>query len=313
MPQKQDGSPKLQATPAHKGDEKSISSSEDSKSNILASKTAKTDIGDKTDSNADLAQTSLESNRSAFAQSKAETIPFLDEAHPVPPLVSDAGLHNAPPTTQLGILGPPTTGTGLRTPPLHGRTWMGLGEVDPLSAQSSLQNLNSSKKEIAKAKKENLEQFVNRQDEGRNNLNASPMDMEMSSPEGDIIDQMNEEFWKQQQNQSGVNKTETEEGKSKEFFVESVPNEQSPGEEPYEPESGLIIGEEFEEDLTSITDPKERRKREKQQQKEKTKVQVRLQAFSSHLVILICTVYYKKGRINNCMYMYVLFAKNVYM
>lgn len=99
--------------------------------------------------------------------------------------------------------------------------------------------------------------------------------MEMSSPEGDIIDRLNEEFWKQQQqNQSSVKKTKQE--KPKEMFVEPVINKQSLFEEPYEPESGLIITEDYDEDLTNITDPKERRRRQKEQQKEKTKVQVRL-------------------------------------
>ena len=61
--------------------------------------------------------------------------------------------------------------------------------------------------------------------------------------------------------------------------------EQCSFEEPYEPESGLIIGEEYE-DLNNIADPKERRKKEKQQQKEKTKVQVNVRLESKASIVV---------------------------
>ena len=237
---------------AIKVDEQSISDSKDPKLDL----SAKMDIKDKTDhvekihSDTNSEQCSKNSDKSAFMQSKLETIPFLDEA----------------PTSQLGHLSSPPASTGLRPmPTLQGQTWRNLSEVGLLPG--AVQKLNSNKNELEREKKDNTESFLARNNGGRNNFNASPLDMEMSSPEGDIIDRMNEEFWKQQQqHQSDVNKTE------------SVTNEQTSFEEPYEPESGLIIGEEYEEDLNNITDPKERRRREKQQQKEKTKVQVRLLA-----------------------------------
>lgn len=130
------------------------------------------------------------------------------------------------------------------------------------------------------------------------------MDMEMSSPEGDIIDRMNEEFWRQQQQQPvGMNQAEVEGRQSRDdFTVESEGNEQCSFEEPYEPESGLIIGEEYE-DLNNIADPKERRKKEKQQQKEKTKVQelidkLHRQARVEEEVKHVLKAYYKHRDIN---------------
>ena len=265
--------------PAVKTDKNSMSTSKNLKPDVLASKTTKPDVEIKTDdakktgnNYSESVQTSNSADKSAFVQSKVETIPFLDEASSAPLTISDVGLHKAPPTSQVGILGTPPTGL-LPTLSLPGRTWMGLGEVGLLPTPGSLQNINFNKNEIDKAKTNT----VTRKDEGRNNFDTSPIDMEMSSPEGDIIDQMNEEFWKQQQ-QNRVRKTENEEGKSRDVLAEFMGNEQSLVEEPYEPGSGPVIGEESDEDLNSITDPKERRKREKQQEKEKTKVQVRLLA-----------------------------------
>ena len=292
MPQEkenQDRSSNLQSTfvaskPMIKADERNISNAKDLKSDTSASKPSKTDVGDKTElvkstaDNNDVTQMTVKSDKSAFVQSKLETIPFLGETPSVPAPAGGGGLHSDPPASQLGISGPPLTGTGLlTTSSLHGKTWRDLSEVGLLPTPGSLQKLNSSKRASDKGIKDDLEQYVLRNEEGRKNFNASPMDMEMSSPEGDIIDRMNEEFWKQQQqqHQGVVNKAETKEGNSREAFVESMANEQYSLEEPYEPESDLIIGEEFEEDLNSITDPKERRRREKQQLKEKTKVQVR--------------------------------------
>lgn len=279
-------------------EKQSISKTEDSKDNIsvfLLEKTTtvdanKTDHIKKTNDNVASAQTLEESDKSAFLSSKLETIPFLDEAPPVPPPVSGDREHpNTPAPSQLGLLGSPPTQMGLLpTPTFDGQPWAGLRNVAGVTSghvpKSSLgllptpgtvQKLYSGEKDIEKVKKGKFEPFLTRKEEGRNNFNldVSPMDMEMSSPEGDIIDRLNEEFWKQQQqNKSSVKKTKQE--KPKEMFVEPVINKQSSFEEPYEPESGLIITEEFEEDLNSITDPKERRRRQKEQQKEKTKVQV---------------------------------------
>ena len=228
---------------------------------------------------------------STFLSSKLESIPFLDEAPPPPPPISgDCEPPNTTAASQLGLLGSPPTQMGLLpTPTFDGQPWKGLinlagvksGDI-PKSYQGLLPTpgtfpkLYSGEKDVDKVKKGKFESFGTRKEEGKNNFNLvlSPMDMEMSSPEGDIIDRLNEEFWKQQkQNQSSVKKTKQE--KPKETFVErAVINKQSLFEEPYEPESGLIITEEFEEDLNNITDPKERRRRQKEQQKEKTKVQV---------------------------------------
>ena len=254
--------------PAIKADEQGISNSEDSKLDISVSGAAKMDIKDKTDhmkkidNDTDSEQCSTNSDKSAFMQSKLETIPFLDETPTIPPPVDGGKVHNAASASQLGHLGPSPADTGLPPmPTLQGQTWRNLSEVGLLP--DAVQKLNSNKNELEREKKDNIESFLTRNSEGRNIFNTSPMDMEMSSPEGDIIDRMNEEFWKQQQHhQSDVNK------------IESEANEQTSFEEPYEPESGLIIGEEYEEDLNNISDPKERRRREKEQQKEKTKVQV---------------------------------------
>lgn len=285
-------------------DKQNISKPEDSKDSIstfLHEKTTtvtvdadKSDHIKKTNDSAASAQTSEESDKSMFLSSKLETIPFLDEAPPPapPPVSADRKLPNTPTASQLGLLGSPPTQIGLLpTPTFNGQPWTGLrnlagvtsGNISKssqglLPTPGTLQTLYSGEKDIDKVKKGKFEPFVTRKEEGRNNFSlvVSPMDMEMSSPEGDIIDKLNEEFWKQQQqNQSSVKKTKQEEPKEK--FVEPVINiKQSSFEEPYEPESGLIITEEYDEDLNSITDPKERRRRQKEQQREKTKVQVTL-------------------------------------
>ena len=251
--------------------------------------TNKTDHVKKINDSSASAQMLEESDKSTFLPSKLETIPFLDEVPPAPPPISgDPELPNTTAASQLGLLGFPPTQMGLLpTPTFNGQPWTGLRNLTsvisgniPKSSQGllptpgTLQKLYSGEKDQVKTSK--FEPFVTRKEEGRNNfkLVVSPIDMEMSSPEGDIIDRLNEEFWKQQQqNQSTVKKTKQE--KPKEKFVEPAINKQSLFEEPYEPESGLIITEEYDEDLNSITDPKERRRRQKEQQKEKTKVQVR--------------------------------------
>ena len=284
-------------------DKQNISKPEDSKDSIstfLLEKTTtvkvdadKTDHIKKTNDSAASAKTSEESDKSMFLSSKLETIPFLDEAPPAPPPVSgDLELPNTPAASQLGLLGSPLTQIGLLPiPTFNGQPWTGLrnlagvtsGNISKssqglLPRPGTLQKLYSGEKDIDKLKKGKFEPFVTRKEEGRNNFSLvlSPMDMEMSSPEGDIIDKLNEEFWKQQhENQSSVKKTKQEEPKEK--FVEPEINiKQSLLEEPYEPESGLIFAEEYDEDLNSITDPKERRRRQKEQQREKTKVQVTL-------------------------------------
>lgn len=276
-----------------------ISKPEDSKDNnsvyVLEKTTSvdtnKTDHGKMTNDSVASAQMLEESGKSTFLPSKLETIPFLDEAPPAPPPISrDCEDPNTTAASQLSILGSSPTQMGLLpTPTFDGQAWKGLINLASVTSGNILKSsqgllptpgtlpkLYSGEKDVGKVKKGKCEPFVTRKEEGRKNFNlvVSPLDMEMSSPEGDIIDRLNEEFWKQQQqNQSSVKKTKQE--KPKETFVEqAVINKQSLFEEPYEPESGLIITEEFEEDLNSITDPKERRRRQKEQQKEKTKVQV---------------------------------------
>ena len=289
-----------QSTPVDsviKDNEQCIANTEDSKANASVSTTekadtvdtCKTDHGHAKDTNdiAAAVQAPDESDKSTrFLPSKLETIPFLDEAPSAPPPVSGDREHpNVPASSQLGLLGPAPDQTGLLpTPTFHGRPWAGLrnetsviaprGSQGLLPTPRTLQKLYSGEKDIDKMKRGKYEPLVTRKDEGRNYFNSSPVDMELSSPEGDIIDRLNEEFWKQQQQyQSSVKKIKQDE--PKQVFVESMITEQSSFEEPYEPESGLIINDEFEEDLNSITDPKERRRREKEQQKEKTKVQVK--------------------------------------
>ena len=233
---------------------------------ISASKTveaAKTVFEDKPDqlkkriSDNESSQASTNTNKSAFMQSKLEAIPFLDEAPPTQPPVGSSTVH--PAKSQVDIKG-----------------------SSPLAGTGKKQNELQTAKDI-------IESSITRINKATNNVDVSPMDMEMSSPEGDIIDRMNEEFWRQQQQQQppvGMNQTEVEGRQSREgFTVESGGNEQCSFEEPYEPESGLIIVEEFE-DLNNIADPKERRKKEKQQQKEKTKVQVRFESKASIVVNL---------------------------
>jgi len=281
-------------------DKQTISKTEDSKDNISVSLLQKSKMVDmnktdrvkNTNDSTPSAQMLEESDKSTFLSSKPVTIPFLDEVPPAPP--PEKGDRKLPKTTaasQLGLLGSPPTQMGLLpTPTFDGQSWTGLRNlaaitsgIIPRSSQGllptpgKLQKLYSGEKNIDEVKKGRFEPFVSRKEEERKNFNLvlSPMDMEMSSPEGDIIDRLNEEFWKQQQqNQSSVKKTKQE--KPKEKFVEPVINKQSLFEEPYEPESGLIITDDYEEDLNSITDPKERRRRQKEKEKEKTKVQVRL-------------------------------------
>ena len=232
--------------------------------NISASKTAelaKTVFEDKPDqlekrnSDNESLQASINTNKSAFRQSKLEVIPFLDEAPSTQPPVGSSTVH--PAKSQVDIKG-----------------------SSPLAGTGKKQN------ELQKAK-DIIQSSITRINKAPNNVNVSPMDMEMSSPEGDIIDRMNEEFWRQQQQQPvGMNQAEVEGRQSRDdFTVESEGNEQCSFEEPYEPESGLIIGEEYE-DLNNIADPKERRKKEKQQQKEKTKVQVNVRLESKASIVV---------------------------
>lgn len=279
--QDQNGSSNLQSKSTINSDEQSLSTLSDSKSGSKASKSDIKDDDDhikKTGNNVNSSPITNTHDKSTFVQSKPETIPFLDENPYVPPPVDGVGTQNSDPVSQLGTLGPP--------PALHDRMWLGLGQVGLLPAPGSQQNVNSGKNDIKKSKLDSRDQSVTRKDDGRNVFDGSPVDMEMSSPEGDIIDQMNEEFWKQQQ-KSSLSATESEDSKSREEAANPVVHGQSSVEEPYEPESGLLIGEESEEDLTKITDPKERRKREKQQEKEKTKVQVLFQAALSLVIYLL--------------------------
>lgn len=276
-----------------KDDKQQVSSTQDSKTEIsvLTTKntdTVKTDNDNvkKTINNAASAQMLDESDKSSFLPSKLETIPFLDEAPPAPPPVRRDHEHpHDPAASQLGLLGPPPAQGGLLpTPVFHGQPWAGLQNQTGLLGSKvskgllptpgTLQKLFSNERDIDKAKKGHPQLGVSRKEEARNNFNSSPMDMEMSSPEGDIIDKLNEEFWKQQQQNNESSKGQRMQEEPRQVFVDSAITGQSSIEDPYEPESGFIINDEYEEDLNSITDPKERKRRKKEQQKEKTKVQV---------------------------------------
>ena len=277
-------------------DAESISNLANSQDTIADTTAAKTDVvntcnadsAKETTDNDTINQTLEECEKSAFLPSKVETIPFLGDIPPAPPPENrDLQRPIIPAPSQLGLLGPPPVGMGLLPTPLfHGQSWAGLktemrgiglniprGSQGLLPTPGTLPKLSAKEDDIGKIKKE---PFIASTGDGKFNFNSSPMDMEMSSPEGDIIDRLNEEFWKQQQQQQenpdSVKKTVREE--PRELFVESAVHKQSSSEEPYEPETGVLIPEEFEEDLNSITDPKERKKKEKEQQKEKTKVQV---------------------------------------
>lgn len=263
VPQKeenQDGSPRIQQASSDTAE----SAIKANGQNISASKTAeaaKTVFEDKPDqlekrnSDNESLQASTNTNKSAFMQSKLEVIPFLDEAPSTQPPVGSSTVH--PAKSQVDIKG-----------------------SSPLAGTGKKQNELQTAKDI-------IQSSITRINKAPNNVNVSPMDMEMSSPEGDIIDRMNEEFWRQQQKQPvGMNQAEVEGRQSREgFTVESEGNEQCSFEEPYEPESGLIIGEEYE-DLNNIADPKERRKKEKQQEKEKTKVQVNVRLESKASIVV---------------------------
>lgn len=198
---------------------------------------------------------------------KAESIPFLDEASFIPPPVQE--VENTSTKSHLSILDPPFTGKGQGTPVAHNSSKTSTGGNDSLSIVSV------NKSEFDKGQTGISNQSVETKDKGEdsNYFTLSPLDMEMSSPEGDIIDQMNEEFWKEQQ--LNTNKTG---GQSKQVTADAIiqEQEQSFSDDPYEPESSLLVEEEPE-DLKNITDPKERKKRLKQKEKERTKVQVRPQ------------------------------------
>ena len=233
------------------------------KSVIKASKSDSADNSGytkKSENNGKPSQASNPGNKLAFKQTKAESIPFLDEASFIPPPVQE--VEN---TSTKSHLGPPLTGKGQGTPTVYDSSKMSTGGND------SLPVVSVNKSEFDKGQTGFSNQSVERKDKEDSNFTMSPSDMEMSSPEGDIIDQMNEEFWKQQH--LNTNKTG---GQSKQVAADAIiqEQEQSFSDELYEPESGLLVEEEIE-DLKNITDPKERKKRLKQKEKEKTKVQVR--------------------------------------
>ena len=146
-----------------------------------------------------------------------------------------------------------------------------LGDVNSAQAKLAREQLaNCSDNEINPGRKDKCTLAVPVQEEWNKIVKSSPIDMEMSSPEGDIIDRLNEEFWKQQHEDSGRQLDELE---MRNAFVEHATIEPLPADEPYEPEVGLLI-DDLEEDINDIMDPKERKKRQREKQHEKTKVQV---------------------------------------
>lgn len=281
VPQKLDnenGSSNSKSEPVLIPDEQCMSMSKDVKADVSTSKDAKYGDEDftkhtkKAENKAEPVQTSNPDDKSAFVQTKPESIPFLDETPYIPPTLQGGGVENTSTKSLLGISGSPSVGKGLvLTSAIHNNPNMGSGGDDHLPYPGSCHVINVDKTEMHKTRNDGFGQPVPKKDNGRNSFSASPLDMEMSSPGGDVIDQMNEEFWKQQQH--SASETEFAEIQSRQAVVDSVVHEQSSIDEPYEPESGLLVEDEFEEDLKFITDPKERKKRQKQQEKDKTKVQ----------------------------------------
>lgn len=236
------------------------------KSMIKASKSNSEDnrgYTKKSENDAKLPQASGSGDKLAFTQTKAESIPFLDEASFITPPVKE--VENTSTKSPLSILDPPLTGKGRAPPMVHDSS------KTSSRGNDSLPIVSVNKSEFDKGQAGVSNQSVEMKDRGEesNYFAMSPLDMEMSSPEGDIIDQMNEEFWKQQQ--LNTNKTG---GQSKQDEADAIiqEQEQSFSDDPYEPESRLLVEEEME-DLENITDPKERKKRLKQKEKERTKVQ----------------------------------------
>lgn len=219
----------------------------------------------KSEKDAKLSQASGSGDKLAFMQTKAESIPFLDEASFIPPPVKE--VENTSTKSPLSILDPPLKGKGQAPPMVHDSSKTSFRGNDPLPIVS----VNKSEFDKGQAGVSNQSVEMKGKGEESNYFTMSLSDMEMSSPEGDIIDQMNEEFWKQQQ--LNTNKTG---GQSKQDEADAIiqEQEQSFSDDPYEPESRLLVEEETE-DLENITDPKERKKRLKQKEKERTKVQVR--------------------------------------
>ena len=221
----------------------------------------------KSENDVKLSEASGSGDKLAFTQTKAESIPFLDEASFIPPPVKE--VESTSTKSPLSILDPPLTGKSQAPPMVHDSSKM------RSRANDSLPIVSVNKSEFDKGQAGVSNQSVEMKDKGEesNYFTMSPLDMEMSSPEGDIIDQMNEEFWKQQQ--LNTNKTG---GQSKQdeadVIIQEQEQEQSFSDDPYEPETRLLVEEETE-DLENITDPKERKKRLKQKEKERTKVQVR--------------------------------------
>ena len=232
------------------------------KSNCV--KTCNTDGVQKTTDDSTVHQSAEESGKSAFMPSKFESIPFLGDTPP--------GAISENRELQLPIIPAPGGRGLLPIPSFPAHPWMqlnsivhGVGLNKPKGSQSLL--LKPGTLPNIPAKDGNIDKI-------RKNLSSSPMDMEMSSPEGDIIDKLNEEFWRQQEQQNQDNAKNMDHEGIELVSVDSIKNDQYSVDEPYEPETGVLISDEFQEDLDSITDPNERKKLEKKQQKEKTKVQV---------------------------------------
>lgn len=231
------------------------------KSNCV--KTCNTDGVQKTTDDSTVHQSAEESGKSAFMPSKFESIPFLGDTPP--------GAISENRELQLPIIPAPGGRGLLPIPSFPAHPWMqlnsivhGVGLNKPKGSQSLLPKPGTLPN--IPAKDGNIDKI-------RKNLSSSPMDMEMSSPEGDIIDKLNEEFWRQQEQQNQDNAKNMDHEGIELVSVDSIKNDQYSVDEPYEPETGVLISDEFQEDLDSITDPNERKKLEKKQQKEKTKVQ----------------------------------------
>ncbi|PFX23675.1 serine/arginine repetitive matrix protein 2-like [Stylophora pistillata] len=279
------------------------------KSNCV--KTCNTKGVKRTSDDSSVNQGAEEPGKSAFMPSKFESIPFLGDTPPGPiPEIREPQHPIIPAPSQLGLLGPHPGGRGLLpTPPFPAHPWAGPNSIVHgvgLNIPKGSQGLLPTPGTLA-----NLPSKDGDMDKTRKNLSSSPMDMEMSSPEGDIIDKLNEEFWRQQQQQNQDNAKVTDlEGKGQ-MSVDSTVNDQYLFDEPYEPETGILICEEFEEDLDSITDPIERKKQEKKQQKEKTKVQevidrLHRQARVEEEVKHVLKAYYKHKDISKEQYKSVL-------
>ena len=194
-------------------------------------------------------------------------------------------------TTSSPQLFPPQVANFKIAPPL-----MGLGTAPaPQKQIESSENTNDGKPkhQTTKGQEENLTR--NAETDGMDSV-ATPVDMEMSSPEGDIIDKLNEEFWESQQKErqeiTNVDKNtadvdaDAEEDSLLDDRQLGVPYPHSPASPASPPSQAFPVsppyspgGEEVNLDIPEVLEMKQER-REKKDKSKKKKRKAKLSAKS---------------------------------